>query len=331
LGWEQAFKAPENPEEDSMEKAITKAGLLKPPSLRAGDLVAFVSPSGPLRKKDRQSLEASLELLKSWGLEPVSRKMGRAAFPFLAATDEERFLQMKWALSSPEIRAVFAVRGGYGAIRILPSLEPNWLRGDPKILMGFSDFTAVLLGLGLRARVVGIHGPTLVSMGKGMAHQSDTSFLRELLMENKIPGPLEGETWRGGVGEGTLIGGCLSLVTALLGTRFFPDLRGAILFLEDVNEPLYRVDRMLQQLRLSGVLEMISGLALGHFPEVPSFRRHLKELVLEATPHRIPIVARLPFGHGERNLPLPVGCWARCDGKEGILEIVEEPLARGLG
>jgi muramoyltetrapeptide carboxypeptidase len=306
---------------------ITRAGFFKPTRLNEGDLVALVSPSGPLRRKDRESLEASLELLKSWGLEPVSRKMARASLPFLAATDEERFLQMKWALTSPEIRAVFAVRGGHGTVRILPSLEPSWLRGDPKILMGFSDFTAVLLGLGSRAKVVGIHGPTLVSMGRGMVHQSDTSFLRELLMENRIPGPLEGEPWRGGVGEGPLIGGCLSLVTALLGTRFFPDLRGAILFLEDVNEPLYRVDRMLQQLRLSGVLEMISGLALGYFPEGPSFKRHLKELVLDATADGIPIVAKLPFGHGERNLALPVGCWARCDGRNGVLEIVEEPFA----
>lgn len=311
---------------EKQKEGITKAGFLKPPKLNFGDMVALVSPSGPLRKADKESLEASIELLRSWGLKPVFRRMRGSTFPYLAATDEERFNQMRWALTTKEIRAIFAVRGGYGAMRILPHLRPGWLRDDPKILVGFSDFTALLLGLGARAKVVSLHGPTVVSMRPEFSDESDSFILRNILMENVPPGPLKGAPLREGVGQGPLLGGCLSLVTALLGSRFFPDLRGAILFLEDVNEPLYRIDRMLQQLKISGVLGKINGLALGHFPENKWFREYLAELVLDATGSKTPVVADLPFGHGLRNVPLPVGCWAKVDGVDGTLRILELPF-----
>lgn len=300
------------------------AGFILPPKLRSGDQVAVVAPAGPLRPKERELAERSLDLLRGWGLEPRGQELAAAPLPYLSAPDEERAAQLRWALTSPEIRGIFCLRGGYGSMRILPLLDPQWLREDPKVLLGFSDLTALLLGLGGKARVVTFHGPTLASscLASG-PHSSTAKALHRAIMEGKPLEPMAGEVWRPGMAEGPLVGGCLSLVVALVGTPFLPRLEGAVLFLEDVGEPLYRLDRMFQQLRLAGMLDGLAAVAIGHMGGTRYARGPLRKVVLEAVGPDVPVLAGLPCGHGRENLILPLGCWARLEGDRGRL-VVEE-------
>ncbi len=208
-------------------------------------------------------------------------------------------------------------------MRILSFLDVQLFRKDPKVLVGFSDLTALLLGLGAKAGVVTFHGPTLAS--SSLASQPDSGTARALhrvLMEAVPQEPMSGEIWQPGEAEGPLMGGCLSLLCALMGTDYFPELEGCILFLEDVGEPLYRLDRMLHQLKLGGILERISGMALGHLGTHRQGKRILREVVLEAVGTRIPVLAGLPCGHGPQNLTLSLGAWTRLDEK-GTLTFLE--------
>lgn len=268
--------------------------------------------------------EMSLEVLRGWGLEPEILEAKGASLPYLAASDHERAAQLQWAITSTDIRGIFCLRGGYGSMRILPMVKPQWLRENPKVLVGFSDLTALLLGLGGNGEVVTFHGPTLASspLSRG-AHSPTARRLKRVLMDGEEPDQLEGEPWSPGVAEGPLMGGCLSLVTALLGTPFMPSLDGSILFLEDVGEPLYRLDRMFQQLRLSGVLRRVAAVALGHVPASPSSRGLLRRVVLDALGSPVPVLAGLPCGHGPENMVLPLGCWAELDGDQGLLVVKE--------
>lgn len=299
------------------------AGFLLPPRLRPGDKVAVVAPSGPLRPRERELAQLSLELLRAWGLEPCHRELQASDIPYLAGTDQSRAMQMRWALSSPEIRGVFCMRGGYGAMRILPFLEGELMSKDPKVMVGFSDLTALLLGLGAKARVVTFHGPTLASPSLANNPDSLTArVLRRAVMQEEPLEPIAGEVWQEGTAQGPLLGGCLSLVSALMGTSYLPVMKGSILFLEDVGEPLYRLDRMLHQLKLGGVLDQIAGLALGNLRGGRRGKRILRELVLQVTGNGIPVLAGLPCGHGSQNLTLPLGALVRLD-SDGCLVFME--------
>lgn len=300
-----------------------RAGFLLPPRLRPGDRVAVVAPSGPLRTRERELAQASLELLRGWGLEPWEQELEPPTIPYLASSDKSRASQLGRALSAPEIRGVFCLRGGYGAMRILPFLDDELFRKDPKVLVGFSDLTALLLGLGARAKVVTFHGPTLASSSLASGPDSPTAkALRRAVMEGCPQESMVGEIWQEGEAEGPILGGCLSLLSAIMGTDFFPEFEGCILFLEDVGEPLYRLDRMLHQLKLGGVFGRIAGLALGSLGGGRRGKQVLKEVVLEAVGRGIPVLAALPCGHGPLNLTLPLGTWVRLD-KMGSLVFTE--------
>ena len=285
--------------------------------------MAVVAPAGPLRQREQELAQRSMETLRAWGLEPCGHELSASRIPYLAAPDEARAEQLRWALTSAEIRGIFCLRGGYGSMRLLPLLEEDLLKENPKVLVGFSDVTALLLGLGTRAGVVTFHGPTLASSSMASHPDSPTALaLRRAVMDGVIPEPMEGEIWQGGSGEGPLVGGCLSLVSALMGTPYFPRLKGCILLLEDVGEPLYRLDRMFHQLKLGGVLNDLSGIALGHLGGGRLGKPLLREVVLEAVGPGVPVLAGLQCGHGPQNLTLSLGAWARLDAG-GFLAMTE--------
>lgn len=305
----------------------TRAGFLRPRKLAPGEEVALVTPASPLRPAETERVGRFTEILAQWGLVPKTLEIPPGGLPYLAGSDEQRARQIQWAVCSPQIRAIMCLRGGYGSIRILPLLDSRWLEQDPKILVGFSDVTALLWGLNLRAKVVGVHGPTVSSPALlGSPDERTISSLRGLIMDGKRPPPLQGEAWRDGRAQGPLVGGNLSIITSLLGTGFFPDVQGAILFLEDVNEPLYRIDRMIQQLKLAGVLGKVAAVAFGAISGRRISLRHLRQVVLEAVPAGVPVLGNLPFGHGDVNVSLPLGCWSVVDAQEGILEVLEDPF-----
>ena len=208
-------------------------------------------------------------------------------------------------LTLPEVRAIVFARGGYGVMRLLESLDCEAISRDPKLLLGMSDITALQLSLYARCNLVTFSGPMIAGqVSRGLDPLSE-EWLRLSLSEpvdgkDLMPPPNSGPiVLRHGLAHGPLLGGCLSLVASLLGTPHCPDLSGSVLFLEDVHEPPYRIDRMLVHLKLAGILGKISGLLLGHFigPRGENVSDDVERITLELTQDNpVPIVSRHPTG-----------------------------------
>jgi muramoyltetrapeptide carboxypeptidase len=251
---------------------------------------------------------------------------------YLAGTDAERLSDLQAAFDEPSIDAVWALRGGYGTLRILEALDLGRQTRDPIPFIGFSDNTSLHVrhaALG----VVSFHGP---HPSAELAAETETAF-RRVLFDAAAPGILPSRaedpaprTLVGGRVEAPLAGGNLSLLAAMCGTRFTPSARGRILFLEDVGEPAYRVDRMLWQLEHAGVMEGVVGLALGRFTEAPDDDRYpVAEVLAELARRRgVPAVTDLPFGHVRHTWTLPVGGLALLDADQATLALTA-PAVRG--
>jgi muramoyltetrapeptide carboxypeptidase len=313
---------------------------VRPPRLAAGARIALVAPAGPLLEKD--DLTRAGALCRALGYEPVLSPGAGRHYGYLAGTDRERLEELNAALADPAIDAVWCIRGGYGTTRILHQVDFAALARRPKALVGYSDITALLIGAVVRAGVVAFHGPVARA---AMPAFSRAHFERVLARAEpagrlgRLPQPdvlLPREnrivTLAGGTAEGPLFGGNLSLLQCLLGTPFCPDLDGAILFLEDVGEDLYRVDRMLAHLRAAGALDRLAGVAVGRFTELE--RRGADgalglEEVLETylLPLGIPVAHGFPVGHIDDQWTLPLGVRARLDADAGDLELLEAAVA----
>ncbi|OYD99010.1 LD-carboxypeptidase [Nostoc sp. 'Peltigera membranacea cyanobiont' 213] len=291
-----------------------------PPPLKPGDLIRVIAPSGALR--EFEVFEQSLEIWRSRGYRLEISPQIDDKWGYLAGTDEIRRQQLAVAWQDPNCRGILCARGGFGSTRILE--DWNWQQNSalPKWLIGFSDITALLWSLYI-AGISGVHAPVMVTL----ADEPDWSIERLFdSVEGRPLAPLKGCGWGGGVVTGTLLPGNLTVATNLLATPILPNLDGVILALEDVTEAPYRIDRMLTQWRLSGVLSQVCGIALGGFtrceapPTVPSFS--VEEVLRDRLGDLgIPIVSDLPFGHDSPNAALPVGVEATLDGDAGILAI----------
>ena len=296
-----------------------KSALLPPP-LKAGDLLRVIAPSGALREVE--AFNQGVEIWKSRGYrikisDNIDNRHG-----YLAGTDAQRRQQLATAWQDPECKGILCARGGFGSTRILE----DWTWPEhiitPKWLIGFSDVTALLWSL-YNAGICSLHGPVLTTL----ADEPESSIQRlfDIVEGRPIP-PLKGQGWGGGTVTGALLPGNLTVATHLLGTPLLPDLDGVILALEDVTEAPYRIDRMLTQWRLSGLLSKVRGIALGGFtkceapPNVPSLT--IEEVLQDRLSDlNIPIVSDLPFGHDSPNAALPVGVQVTLDATAGILEI----------
>lgn len=276
-----------------------------PRPLRPGDLVAIAASSGAFSE---ERLRRGVAALEARGYR-VRRYLPERAFRYFAGTDDERLASVEAAFADPDVRAVFAARGGYGATRLLDRLDWARLAASGKPLIGFSDLTAFHLCLFERG-ARSVHGPVVTRLGEEPPDSLDRLFH---ILESEAPAhPLAGRTLVEGEAEGRLVGGCLSLIVSLVGTPHLPSLDGCILFLEEVGEAPYRVDRLLTQLLGAGALDRIAGLVLGDLTdcEGPNLRgTEVAEEILSGLGK--PMLGRLPFGHGARNLALPHGVRAR--------------------
>jgi muramoyltetrapeptide carboxypeptidase len=305
----------------------TLDGYVRPPRLRSGDSVAVVAPSSPLKRGQMEVVERSLRVLEAWGLQHCMARGIRERRGYLAGSDDTRAAQLEWAFLNDEIRGIFCLRGGYGSARLLPRLRPELLREHPKVLVGFSDPTVLLLHLLQAGGMVTFHGPTLTSGPLAEGPDTPTArSLRRAVMDGVAQEPIPGEIWVRGTAEGPLVGGCLSMLASVVGTPYAPVARNAVLFLEDVSEPPYRIDRMLWQLQLSGMLGSIRGVVLGEV--IGSTRKgregDLRRAILDVLgPLGVPILFGIPCGHGRVNLTLPLGCRVLLDGEAGLLRFLE--------
>jgi len=222
-----------------------------------------------------------------------------------------------------EIKAIFCARGGYGSSRLLDKIHYDLIKENPKILVGYSDITTLLMAIRRKTGLVTFHGPMIRELA--VKDQSNWENLLRLLSSNQ---PIEWSLAEGtsliqGKGIGPLIGGNLSLICHLIGTDFLPSLDGCILFIEEKGEALYRLDRMLTHLSLSDQLKGISGLITGGFEgcgEMSAINQLLKDTVLDLN---IPLVTDIPVGHGQKNMALPLGIQAELDTKKMTLSIME--------
>jgi muramoyltetrapeptide carboxypeptidase len=303
------------------------------PALPPGSLIGIVAPAGPVGP---ERLAAVPALYAHFGYRcriypGCSQRSG-----YLAGPDALRLADLHAALADPEVAALHAVRGGYGCMRLLDAVDTALLRAQPKLLIGYSDLTA-LQALWAREGLPTLHAPMAASdlLLPGRDADRDTLFAllqgglraRDVLAPVLEPSPLH----VGGRAEGRLIGGNLSLVAALLGTPWAWDARGALLFLEDVGEDLYRIDRLLTQLRLAGVFDAVAGVVLGSFTEAEPPTALLQSMLQPLCERQgKPLLAGWPAGHGTPNRPLPLGLNALLDADAGTLTL-GETLLRGPG
>jgi muramoyltetrapeptide carboxypeptidase len=294
---------------------------VRPRVLRPGDTVALVSPSGPVAT---ERVEQAVLVLTSWGLKPQIYPSVFKRFGFLGGTDEERAADLNAALADSHVRAVWCSRGGYGAQRIVDLLDLTAIARDPKLVIGFSDITALHLALWRRIGLATIHGPVAAQLDKG-AGSITALGARHTIMTTE-PVTLHADHTEltfnlrspGRRITGTLLGGNLSLIAATIGTPDWPDLDGAILLLEDVSEEPYRVDRMLTHLLRSGLLARVAGVAIGQFTECGEVGGVLAERLGVLG---VPVLGGLPVGHGEQQLAVPLGTNALMDTDAGTLTV----------
>lgn len=314
--------------------------LLKPPRLTPGQTIGIVAPASPF--DDPDEVQGAVEAVESLGFsvklgDHVLRRNG-----YLAGSDAERSADLNAMFADPTVAGIFALRGGYGSSRLLPYLDYAVIQQNPKVLLGYSDITALLLAIHHKTGLVTFHGPVV---NQKLSAYTVTELLQAVTTTatprlvgapppfTAQPGQVE-RTHRvvtivPGQAQGALIGGNLTLLTHLLGTPFFPDLTGKILFLEDVSEAVYRLDRMLTQLWLAGCLEQVAGLVLGKFTDCkPTYSLAASRTLAEVLEERcrdigIPAVRGLLIGHVEEQTTLPIGCRARLDATARTLQLLE--------
>lgn len=319
-----------------MQKTPTPKTLLPRP-LKPGGTIGICSPSGPTPSA-HEALPQAARMLTERGYRVVvgpsaGREDSGAGRAYLAGSDDARAGDMNAFLADPEIDLILCARGGYGAMRILDRIDYDTARRDPKPLVGYSDVTALSLALLARAGVVSYSG-IMATAGSGFGEESLDPFSAASFFEavgarpdakpRTLASPPDNAPWevyRAASREETLTGPlipvCLSLLTALIGTPFLPDLRGAILVIEDVYEELYAIDRYLTQMRLAGLLDDLAGILVGTFTGVPDqqeiLRCEVPRLCREMTPHTVAVVSGIAYGHVPCRLTLPVGAVTTID------------------
>lgn len=293
------------------------------PRLREGSHVRVIAPASPFPVADFERGVARLrERYRVTYRDDIAGRRG-----YLAGDDARRFTELEEALGDPDVDAIVPVRGGYGATRLLRFLVPANVRAANKLLVGFSDVTA-LHALWARAGLRSIHGPMVAALGRA----APVEVARWIATVEGTSGPaLTGlEAIAGGAAEGPLLGGNLAVLCALSGTPHAPPIDGAVLFLEDVGEAPYRVDRMLTTLRDAGWLRRVAAIALGSFTACAprddgvSVEEVLAERLADLG---VPVVGGIPAGHQRDNLELPFGAPVRVDASAGVLALLEPAVA----
>lgn len=313
--------------------AETRQARLLPKRLQAGNTIALIAPSSPVAEEKLNKAVANLNAL---GLQIVEGKHLRARAGHLAGSDAERLSDLHEAFENPAIDAVWCVRGGYGAARLLPSINFSLIKKNPKLFIGYSDITALHLAIQARSGLVTFHGP----VGAGDFTEMTLHHLKSVVMEPPTshviaatPDASLGDEYQPftitpGIARGALTGGNLALLSSLAGTPFEPTFKNKLVFIEDVGEQPYRLDRMLTQLLQATDLTQAAGIALGIFnecqPKNDSFSYPLRETLQLCLGHlNIPVVYGIPFGHISNQATLPYGIQAELNATTHQLTLLE--------
>lgn len=298
----------------------------KPPRLKPGARIGVIAPAG---KVDRTAAEAGIAAICAEGFEVELAGNLFQGRGYLAGAAEPRARDLLEFYKRPDIDAIFCARGGFGSIQLLPHLKPAQFK-SPKIFVGYSDITILLNWLRQFCGLLTFHAPMVaMDLARGLSAQAKDHLWSVLRGEMRAWKLTLGEVIKSGRAEGEILGGCLSLLVTTLGTPYEIDTRGKILFLEDVGEKPYRIERMLTQLQMAGKLADVAGVLLGDFTNCEGEgTRGLKEIIDDIfSGARYPVVTGMKAGHGQENLALPFGAAMVLDGKNATLSMLESPVS----
>lgn len=317
--------------------AQTRPASLRAPRLKPGDTIALINPSGAIF--ERAPYVIATESLQALGFKVREAPNLRARYGHFAGTDAQRAADVNTMFADPTVNGLLAMTGGSGGNRILPLIDYAAIRRTPKFLGGYSDLTALINAVQVQTGLITFHCP----MGSSEWNEFSIRSLRAAVMDAELQTlanpkdrddaivPRTGRitTLRGGKARGPLVGGNLAVLTAMAGSPYYPRFDGAILFLEEVNEYIYRVDRMLSTLKLSGALDRLAGVVLGGFTKCEPGDGNYGTLTLDEVfddyfkPLNVPVYSGALFGHIKRKFTLPVGLEVEMDADAGTLRYLQ--------
>jgi muramoyltetrapeptide carboxypeptidase len=313
-------------------------GIVKPKRLKQGEVIGIISPASS--PDDLTKINSGVQYLEKLGYRVEVGKNVGLKEGYLAGSDKERLDDLHSMFKNKNVRAILSVRGGYGSGRLLDKIDYNLIKKNPKIFVGYSDINALQAAFYTKTGLVTFSGP-MVAVD---FHQEVSAFTEEIfwrtITSNKKIGKLKNPrnekfyTLNKGRASGRILGGNLSLLVSLMGTEYFPKLKDTILLLEDINEAPYRIDRMLNQLRLAKQFKQIKGIALGHFvdcvendPSKTTFS--LNEVIVEYFQKqlKLPVLYNIKHGHVQDNITIPFGVKCVLNASLGSLEITESGVS----
>lgn len=309
--------------------------FIKPKMLKKGDTIGFVAPSGILC--GNENLEHMIYCVKKQGFKVIVGDSCGKKYGYLSGTDKCRADDVNRMFADDRVDAVLSVRGGYGVSRILDMLDYDLIRSNPKIFSGYSDITALHIAINRICRMVTFHGPTAMDMEKDTFNGFTSDSYFRTVMSDKPVGLIKNPAGReimsltSGTASGKLVGGSLSLVAALLGTPYEIDTKGSIIFLEDTGEDIYRIDRMLTQLRLAGKFNDCSAIILGDFLNSENQTKDGEYSLLDVyndviVPCGKPTIYNVAIGHCPDFITVPMGVEAVVNADKKTFEITESPF-----
>ena len=310
--------------------------IIKPKRLKKGDVIGFVSPASS--PEDLSVIDKAVKYFEDLGYPvKVGKNVGKSD-GYLAGSDEERVEDLHEMFADKQVKAIISVRGGFGSGRLLDKINYNLIKKNPKIFVGYSDITALNIAIFKRTGLITFEGPMVATdFGSGIDPYTEEIFW-EMVGRKKKFGKLEnpnGEKFYSiskGRAEGRIIGGNLSILTSLAGTKYFPDFKDSILLLEELNEEPYRIDRMFNHLRLLGVFDKVTGLIFGRFVDCyqkagERTERTLNRVILEYFENfNKPLVYNVSHGHVKKNFTLPIGIRAKVNATRSAIEILESAV-----
>ncbi len=304
--------------------SLTDKQPVIPPPLQKGDTIGICAPAGPIRNLD--DFSAGLDIIQQMGFKPL---LNKEIIPqpdhsvYLADNDCNRCNDFDTLWRNPEVKAIMALRGGFGSMRIVDKINYQAIRKRPKIFIGFSDITVLLSAINKKSGIIPLHGPVLSSLAK-IDTESLNSLQKALLGQQNELKNKENIILKGGSARGHLLPGNLTTLLHLLRTPWEPQWQQAILMIEDVGEPLYKLDRMITQLHHSGILSKISALIMGTFSDnknnpIAAKKDFIARILAISEPYNYPIWADFPFGHTSKNITIPHGRQAILDSKKNTI------------
>ncbi|HEY6436887.1 MAG TPA: LD-carboxypeptidase [Ignavibacteriaceae bacterium] len=306
---------------------------IKPKKLKRGELIGIISPASA--PNDENLVESGVKYIESFGYKTTLGKNVGKIRGYLAGTDEERVEDIHQMFGDNKVKAIFCLRGGYGASRMLDKINYKLIRKNPKIFVGFSEITSLQMAFLKKSNLISFAGPMLVSnFSSEINCFTETNFWKAITSTSR-PGRIQiienQQFSKIDIKEttGRLVGGNLSVFSSLIGSGFLPELKYKILFLEEIDEPPYKIDRMLNQLKLNKIFKQLNGIILGSFSDCVEKDKNKKTLALEEVWNdyfetiKVPVIHSFPHGHIKDILTFPFGIKVKMNVKKGFVEIVE--------